>query len=303
MKSRKEVRIGLTIVVVISIFVWGINFIKGKNLFKGYNYYYAVFDDVQGLSVANPVYYNGYKIGHVQDITFSSDNSGNLLVSLTINHGIDLPIVPKAIIYTSDLMGTKAIKLVPCKQGNACEPGDTLPTGIEDIMASLESFAIPIKTQVSDILNNLDRVLKFINDSTFKNDLSSSAQNLNSVSSQFKNELPDLFANTNSILASVDSVTKELNSTKYALSQSINNIEAISDSLKQINFAETIQSSNAALEKINLLLTDLYNDGKTKELIENDSLYINLINASKNLEVLLKDIQENPKKYVKFSLF
>jgi len=303
MKITKEYKIGLTIIIVTSLFVWGINYLQGINLFKKYNAYYATFKNVQGLDVSNPVYYNGYQIGIVKDIEFHDTKTGKILVTLSLDNDIKINNALKAIIYTSDLMGTRAIKLAAYHSDKINQPGDTLVTEVEDILADLESFAVPMKVQFDQILNNIDDLLKFLNDSSFKSNLIITTEQLKNATEEVNKHLPETMTKTNNILASIDSVSQTLNSNKDNFNNIVNNLNSISDTLAKTNIAQTINQANATIEKINLLMTQLHNEGNPHELLEKDSLYINLQKATINLDELLKDVKNNPKKYVNFSIF
>ena len=64
----QEVKIGLAFIAAIAVGYFGINYLKGINIFTPTNHYYAVFDNVEGLLVSNSVYVKGYKVGQVREI-------------------------------------------------------------------------------------------------------------------------------------------------------------------------------------------------------------------------------------------
>ena len=85
MKISKEFKVGLLAVVSIAILYLGFNFLKGSDLFSPNNTYYAVYDNIDGLNVSNPVLINGFSVGRVSDIEILQQQGNTLLVSLDIN--------------------------------------------------------------------------------------------------------------------------------------------------------------------------------------------------------------------------
>ena len=91
--------------------IWGLNYLKGKDIFTSRNRYYAVYQNVDGLVSSNPVFKNGYRIGIVNSIDFMPDKSGNLVVTLLIDNDVFVSKNSVAKIFSSDLIGTKAMRI------------------------------------------------------------------------------------------------------------------------------------------------------------------------------------------------
>ena len=68
---NKEFAIGLSVIVAILILIFGIDYLKGINLFRPANYYVAYYDNVDELTVSSPVLINGYKVGQVREVNFN----------------------------------------------------------------------------------------------------------------------------------------------------------------------------------------------------------------------------------------
>jgi phospholipid/cholesterol/gamma-HCH transport system substrate-binding protein len=90
-KISHEVKIGITALITILVFIWLYNFLKGKDLFSKSTQYYVVYDKVGGLAESSPVEVNGYKVGVVQSVRFLDPESGRLVVTLTVDKGFKLP--------------------------------------------------------------------------------------------------------------------------------------------------------------------------------------------------------------------
>ena len=70
-KFSKEIQIALVAVVGIIVLYFGLQFLKGMTLFSTDNRYFVKFQDVSGLSVASPIFANGYRVGVVETIEFN----------------------------------------------------------------------------------------------------------------------------------------------------------------------------------------------------------------------------------------
>lgn len=130
MKLSVEVKLGIIITASIAVVIWGLNFLKGKNILKPANDYYALYNNVSGLDKNAKVFYKGYRVGQVDKIYFNEDGSGTLTVAMSINKPYKLPLNAVAEVYSADLMGTKAIRIMGTESGRLHKPGDTLRTSI-----------------------------------------------------------------------------------------------------------------------------------------------------------------------------
>ena len=107
---RKEVIIGICVLVALAILILGIDFLKGVNVFKPTNYYYASFENVEGLAVSSPVMLNGFKVGQVREMEYEFDNPGHVLVEMSLDSRLKVPQGSKAVLGT-DILGTASIVL------------------------------------------------------------------------------------------------------------------------------------------------------------------------------------------------
>ena len=70
MKKSSEFLIGLFTCILLVVLYWGINFLKGENLFSNKRFYYALYENIDGLTISRPVTVNGFKVGQVSNISF-----------------------------------------------------------------------------------------------------------------------------------------------------------------------------------------------------------------------------------------
>ncbi len=311
MKMSKELKIGLIGAFLIALLVWGINFLKGKDIFSSRDQYYAVYNNIGGLESSGPVFLNGYKIGMVENIKLTGVNNKNITVKFVIRGDIKIPYNSKVIIYSSDLMGTKAIKLDFTDKRKYYQPGDTLPSVLQkELTERLYEEVKPIKNKAETLTASLDSIIQIFNKDT-RNSIQNSLHNFDTTSKHLKRsseELNHLLSsnrnNINSTLKNLDSITSSLNKNKRHITNTFSNISEITDSLKRANIKTTLTHLEQTLSSADSIMQKIERgEGTAGLLIKNDSLYHNLNQTTKDLDVLIKDIKENPKRYINVSVF
>ncbi len=307
MKFRTEYKIGIIVLSTILLVIWGINYLKGENVLKRSDVYHAVFEDIKGMDASGSVYLNGLKIGMINTIRFQNNSLDKLVVAFAVDHKYKLPEGTVVALHSSDLLGTKALKILPSDSEKYHEYGDTLISTVEkDMISELKNEFLPLKDIIENSVLTLDSVLSGFNsafDEETRQNLSSSIRNLESVSSDLSDKLSDN-GDLGKTFGNLAKLSSTLSENRDKLEAAINNFDAISDSVAKANIAETIENVNKTFVQTEILLENI-NKGKGSAglLVTNDSLYVNLENATKSLDVLLKDLNENPKKYVHFSIF
>lgn len=242
MNIYKKLFIGLTFVIAIGLFIWGYNFLKGKDIFDKQTTVYAQYHEVSGLTVANPVLINGFKVGQVSKMYFNPDMSGNIIVELTLMNKFPVPKNTLAKIYSADLMGSKAIELKLGNSPDIIKHGDTLRTSIEaSLMDEVNAQVQPIKMKAENLLASIDSLVVafrtvFSEDARDNlkqsfNDIKKTFGNLESTTSNIDSLVITERSNISSILENVDSLTYTLRENRSQIANIIGNFEVISDSL------------------------------------------------------------------------
>lgn len=301
MKISKEVKTGILAVLAIFLVIYGYSFLKGSNLFSSERTFYVSYDNVAGLSVSAPVTINGYAIGQVKSIDFEN-NSGRLKVTFTLTKDFEFSKNSIVQIYSTSLIGGNALAIVPeIDPNNVAKSGDTLKGEIEKgMLETVTSGLKPLEDRFYKTLSGLDTLLynvnSILNDST-KKDLTQAISSLNKTMYSFKGAS-----------ASLNSLLKEnkpkLDKTFAYLETTTENLAKLSDSLSEINIktmANNLESTLASFDAIMKKMED--GEGSIGKLLNDEKLYENLEGASKQLEELLRDLKENPKRYVHISVF
>lgn len=315
MLKRKEIRVALFFILGLFMVYWGINFLKGKNIFSDQMVLYAEYDNVAGLQEANPIMLNGFKIGQISTIEFIEGGHGRLRVKMLITEDIDIPKNTVARIVSSDLLGSKAMVLYFGDSKEIAKSGDYLVPEIEmDLKEEVSMQILPLKNKAEELLGSFDSVLVILqtvfNENTrdnlrrsfesIKNTIASlehASYNLDTLMSSQRYRLSNIFAN-------VESITLNLKDNNDKIKQIFSNLNSISDSLVKSNFKSTINNANDALAKFNSVMTKIdQGQGSLGMLVNNDTLYYNLERSSKELEMLMEDLRLNPGRYLHFSIF
>jgi phospholipid/cholesterol/gamma-HCH transport system substrate-binding protein len=247
---------------------------------------------------------NGFKVGLVNTIDLADDQSGKIAVNIVLERSFDLPKNSVAEIYNADLLGSKAIRF---RLGNSpilAESGDTLEGRVEPSLSDLLS---PVKDKADKIMNSIDSVLIVVLESldgNFSDDFKSTIQHLKNSAQAL-----DLFFNEENgqfpaISSNIEDITLSLKNNTKKFDTIMDNMESLSDSLAQSQFKSMINNMSTSLLRLNELLEGI-NEGKGTigALATNDTLYQNLESLSHNLDLLLMDMKDNPKKYVHFSVW
>lgn len=304
MKLRYEVKIGLIAIAIISLFIWGYNFLKGKNILSSTNTYYAVYDNIDGLEEASPVSLSGFKIGVVENIKFHKKYQDKLVIRFSLSKKFNLPRGSKAIIYPATLIAGKAIKLELSQANELHTDGDTIIGILEkDMISSLTEELMPVKNKIESLVVSMDSVLSIFDDKR-RDDLKNSLDNINSITNDLEKHLDYNNSKLAVILNNVESISSNLKNNNEQITNILENFSNISDSLDQANIKTTILNANKTLSEFSKISYKINNgEGTIGMLINNDSLYNNLNNLAADLDSLVIDLNENPKRYVHFSLF
>ena len=314
-KRYKPVIIGASFILAIVIFVWGFNFLKGTGLFNKEIIYYASYARVNGLIKANPVVVNGLRVGQVKNVYFNPDMSGNIMVSMMLSTNLPIPSNSTARIFSSDLMGSKAIELVLGDSKIPIQQGDTLRSSVEGgLMAEVNAQMAPIKNKAEDLMTSIDTLVTafqlIFNESARKNlsesflDIEKTLANLQNATSNIDTLVVEESSRISAILINIDSMTQTLNKNRGDITRIIQNFRTISDSLADVEIPATFARINYALADVETILEKVNNGhGTIGMLMNDDSLYLELNRSATALDSLINDIKNNPKRYVRFSLF
>ena len=284
--------IGLAFIASLFMIYFGINFLKGINVLKKQNQYYALFDDVSKLLISSPVYVKGYQIGLINKIEMVSDDPMRFAVGVNLSEDIRIP-QGSHLEYGLDLFGASTVNLVMARSDVYLQRGDTLTGGKEaglmDGVATVMPKADSILLRVDSLIYSLHKIvanpaweqsIKGIGSTVEQ--LNNSSVSLNRMIGSLEQELPEISKNLTSVSIDLKEVSKELS---------------------QMDMASTFASIDETVNNLKLLTAKINSDDNSLGLLLNDtklhdSLNVTIDTATK----LLEDIRQNPDRYLTIRL-
>ena len=315
MKLRTETKVGIIAIITIAILVWGLNFLKGKDLFGRQHTYYAVYDDIGGLLPTSYVFINGMKVGQVSKITYADPQMKQFIVRFEIPSNLQMPTNSVAEVFNSDILGSKAMRVKIGDATTFLNPGDTMLSNTEGSMLNeVGKILEPYTDKLENIINNADTVvnnLKQITDNETQRNFHSAMNNINAISQRLSSlsaNLDNIVSNEKGkiqdIIDNVDNLSQTLNNNSQQLDNIIANISNITDTVAQAKLGSTLGKLNRTVDELSTSMEKITKGkGNVGKLINDDKLYDDLQNSIHDLDALIKDIKENPKKYIKVSVF
>lgn len=305
MKISDESKIGIFAVFTLVILILGFNLLKGRNVLHSSNTYYAYYENINGLQESNPVVIRGFRIGKVYNIEFDQEK-GKIKVSFSIKSEIEIPEGSVAKIIDLDILGAKAIEIIPSGNKKIARNRSTLKgeTAIT-LSQAVDNVVNPVVEKLNKSLNELNKILENDGSDNLKaiiENLKNTTENLSESTEQFNRT--HSIKRLSEIIKNVESISMTLKNNEDNINHFIQNFSAISDSIEAAKLGELISESKATISRVNSIAEKInHGEGSLGLLVNNDSLYSNLENASKNLNKLLADIQKHPSRYVQFSVF
>lgn len=310
-----EVKIALVAVLGIVILFFGMQFLKGLNLFSSANPYQLKFSDINGLAASSPIYANGYKVGSVHSIDYNYGQPGDITVVADIEKGMRIPEGTEAEIV-SDMMGNIKVNLIlgssgkvlPANgviygraAGGALDAVKGMVPQIQALMPKLDSIAHNLNALLADpalagTLHNVNQI---------SSDLTTSTKELNQLLAGLNREIPALAGKASTLLAHTDGLVTDA---RTGLGTTLGNANSlmtnINGKLDGVDVDGTMAKVNTTLDHLNQLTSKLNSNEGTLGLLMNDpGLYNNLNQTMRDADSLLVNLKAHPKRYVHFSLF
>lgn len=315
MKISNEFKIGLLATVAVALFVVGYNFLKGTDIFSSTDTFYARYTEVDGLGLSNFVKIKGLNVGRVTSMSMEKGKNGQIVVEFAVDEDFKIPKGTVARIISDGLLGTKAIALELSDSNLFYQNGDTLTSALQESLSkSVQAELLPVKEKAENLLSSIDSVLTIIrtvfNEKTtddIKQSVSSITSTLNHINKSAENVEGLLVENTtriDRIFSNIESISLMLKNNEENISAVLSNLNNITDTLAKSNLKQTIASAQDALETTAAILDKIKKgEGSMGMLLNDEKLYNNLEATTKDLDLLMKDLKENPDRYVHFSIF
>lgn len=305
---KTEFKVGLFGLLVLVILFFGIKFLKGSDIFQKENVYYATYNDVSGMLVSSNVFINGLRVGYVKEITTTNERADNFVVAFTVRSDIKIPEDSKILLFSSDLLGSKALKLQLGNSSKIISDGDTIKSDKElGMLDNLGASISPMMNNLDSILSSLNNILNIQNKNSLQNtiaNIETTTERLGNITTNLDNLMSSEKTKLAKIIENTESITSNLKDNNQKLTNIIQNVDNIVDSAAKANIGSTLIETGKSIERLNSVLGVIEKGkGNVGLLINDEELYKSLDNSAKNLNKLIEDIKENPKKYINVSVF
>lgn len=291
---NKEVKIALVAICGLVILFFGMNYLKGLNLFDSSSKYYISFNDISGLASSSPIYADGYQVGVVKGINYDYNNRGGIMVEASIDEQLRIPKGSSAEIVSDMLGNVKVNLLLANNPRERVMPGETIQGGINDGALGQMKGMIPavmqmlpkldsILTSVNTLLANPAIARTLQNTEAVTGELTVTTKRLDNIMAHLERSMPGMLNNTDSLLYNANTLAKNVN---------------------RIDVAGTMARVDETLANMQRFTEELNNTtGTLGKLMHDPTLYDNLSNTMRSADSLLIDLKAHPKRYVHFSLF
>lgn len=298
MKLSYEIKTGILVLTGIILFIIGFSYLKSNDVFITDRIFYAVYDDVEGVSKGTPVTISGFNVGSVQDIEFYK-NSSKLLLKFRVENEFNFSSESIAQIYETGLIGGKAVAVIPKYGNELARSGDTLQSDIAPGLTELVNDRLsPLQDKIESMVVSADSVLISLNavlNTDAKLEIQSTIEN-------FSSTVADLKTSASTLDEILDNNKNQINNIISNVNQTSNELAGLSGSFSDLSIV--ISNLSESSENIDKIISEISEgEGSLNKLVFDDALINSLDAASKNINLLIKDLRLNPKRYVHFSLF
>ncbi len=290
----KEVKIALVTIVGVVILFFGMNFLKGLNLFSSTDDYFIEFKDISGLSSSSPIYADGYQVGTVKDVIYDYTNTNPTKVVVAIDKAMRIPEGSSAEIV-SDMMGNVKVNLLLANNPRSrIMPGQTIRGDVNNGAMGQLSAMIPA---VEAMMPKLDSILASVNALLADPALAQTLHNVETVTQNLTTSSAEL----NKLMATMNHGVPTM---MTKANRVLDNADVLTANLASLDLASTKQQVDNTIASVQQLTNRLNSNDGTLGLLMNDpSLYNNLTSTMRDADSLLVNLRQHPKRYVHFSLF
>ena len=291
----RDFKVGLVVSTAVFILYFGLNFLKGIDLFSPTNKFYGTFQNINGLVPSAPVYIKGMKVGQVDAVNYDFQKSPTFCINVSVNKDIILPHGTEMQLVDDGLMGGKAIVLQLPENPNftlSHEDYDTIPTvAVTGLVEQLSTELLP---KISSAMTQIDSLLYSVNSLVNSDEIAHSLQSIESTTS-------DLAVTSKSLKNMMQTEVPELTDNLLNITEDFSEIGGDLKQIDVVGIANSIDTTLVNLQSISNKLND--KNGTLGLLVNDKKLYLDLTNTVTSADKLLIDLKENPKRYVHFSLF
>lgn len=300
MKVSKELKIGVFVVTVLVASFFLINYLRGKDIFNKEIEISARYQELDGLVSSAPVFIKGFKAGKVVSVSYDTD-SDDFLVTCSVLKDFRIPEDSKMTIYGVDIMGGKGIRIDLGTSSVMVEDGGDLTPAYEPaLLDGLASGVAPIMEKVVNTLDSLNVTVSAVNRLLADENISRTMAHIERTMSDVRSIASTIEGKSDELNVFIDnlaSISTKFNSITDKADTLVSDISSLVSAVSEEDVRSLVTSFRELLENIN------DPDGTIGKLLTENSVYKSVDELLNDVDSLVRQIQENPKKYIKISVF
>ncbi len=279
MKISRELKVGVLAILCGVILYFGLNFLKGINIFSSTSSYVGQYEKISGLTEQAPVYIKGYQVGLVERIQYDFTQSPAFTVAVSVNKDIMLPEGTQMALVADGLLGGMAVELIlPTQQTDATiyEKGDTLPSII--VPGLFDNLEQGVLAKLDSVLSETTTLVASLNDEMSDGNLRKALQNVERITQDLQVSGSDLRKLTHNQLPAI--VAK--------VDTTMTGFAAVASDVRDANIVSLVDSINTVIRGVNQAINS--QDGTLGLLLNDKELYENLNVALQDLDNVVLNI-------------
>lgn len=300
---KKELKIGVFAISILIVSFFLINYLRGEDIFNREIELCSRYADVKGLVPSAPVYIKGYKAGKVSEVIYDSETE-DFKVVCSVKKDFRVPDDSKIIIYSVDIMGGKGVRIDLGTSSESASDGDFLASAYEaGLMDSLAENVQPLISKLTVTLDSLGQTVEKVNSllsDENRNNISSTLRHLEHTVADMHTLAESVSGKSDdlaSLISNLTAFSEKLEGIAAQADSAMTGVNSVVDSISAADIEGVITSFKTLLENIN------DPDGTVGRLFVDDSMYDSVESLLNDIDSLIGKIQENPKKYLRISVF
>ena len=303
MKISREFKIGFFAIAVLVVSFFLINYLRGEDIFNKEIEVSARFGKVEGLVPSAPVFIKGYKAGKVSEVTYDS-RSGDFEVVCSVLKDFAIPEDSRMTIYSVDIMGGKGVRIdLGTSSSYVKDGGDLIPAFEAGLMDALGSSIAPLLEKVTSTMDSLSVTVAGVNrllGDANQSNIAKTLSHLERTMSSLNNVAGDIDGKSDELEAFIDNMA----ALSGQLGELVSKADGVMDSVSLTAAKISTSDIEGVISSFKELLMNMNDpDGTIGKLFVDNSVYDSVDALLSDVDILVKKIQENPKKYIRLSVF
>lgn len=286
-EHANEVRVGITLSIAVVILVVGILWLGGFTFGDDRYSFNVIFTEVAGLSEGDKVTVAGIDAGEVLSLQLAP--LGRVVAQVEVDDYIMIPDDSRFSVASYGLIGAKVIAVKPGSSDRHIKSGDVVRGVYEKGLGDVVSEMGEALTEIRQVLKSADEILT---DQEGKDLVKQALVSANDAATDLKSAAADF----RGIAGDLETFVAEK---RDPAGETIDSMAEASRRFADVTYE--LQSISASLDSIVQRVES--GEGSLGKLVNDDAAHDEFLAAVKEVRDLVAEIRDNPKSFVKFSLF